>query len=79
MIKLQQLHYRFEFQKRGTVHLHLLIWLHNLSHIQHKHIRADIPTSDQNLAYLLHKLQKSDKPSAFLPLQTHESYFESQN
>lgn len=57
----------------------MLIWLHNLSQIQHKHVRADIPTSDENLAYLLHKLQTSDKPSAFLQLQNDESYFESKN
>ena len=27
--------YRFEFQQRGTVHLHLLVWLHDITKAQH--------------------------------------------
>lgn len=33
--------YRFEFQKRGTVHLHLLVWLRNIEHIQIDKIKAE--------------------------------------
>ena len=53
--------YRFEFQKRGTVHVHLLVWLKNMKKIQHQLIRADIPWEDPKLAFLVHKLQQSDK------------------
>lgn len=53
--------YRFEFQKRGTVHVHLLVWLKNVTMIQHNLIRADVPWENPNLAFLVHKLQQSDK------------------
>lgn len=53
--------YRFEFQKRGTVHVHLLVWLKNVTMIHHKLIRADVPWENPNLAFLVHKLQQSDK------------------
>ena len=35
--------YRFEFQDRGTVHLHMLVWLKNITKAQHEFLRADIP------------------------------------
>ncbi len=35
--------YRFEFQKRGTVHIHLLVWFNNIAYIDYKHIRGDLP------------------------------------
>ena len=48
--------YRFEFQKRGTVHMHL-----KQTHIEHLH--ADIPWGDVDSAYAVYNLQKSDKGS----------------
>ena len=59
-------YYRFEFQKRGTVHLHLLVWLKNIKKIQHQLVRADIPYEDVDVAFLVRKLQPSDRDS--LPL-----------
>jgi hypothetical protein len=53
--------YRFEFQQRGTVHVHLLVWLKNISQIQYNLIRGDIPYEDKDVAFLVHKLQRSDK------------------
>lgn len=58
---------RFQFQKRGTVHLHLLVWLHDIRQTQHHLIRA----------YLVHKLQTSNKPVHCLNLQHPESFYES--
>jgi hypothetical protein len=71
--------YRFEFQKRGTAHLHLLVWLNDITKIQHKYIRADIPKDNADLAYLATTYQKSDKPSASLKLQEEESFFTNVN
>lgn len=68
--------YRLEFQERGTVHLHLLVWLHNITKIQKQFIRADIPRHNPELSYLVHKLQPSDKRSHCLNMQTQESFFE---
>lgn len=31
--------YRFEFQKRGTVHMHLLVWMKNLKQTHIEHLR----------------------------------------
>ena len=69
--------YRFEFQKRGTVHIHLLVWLKNISKIQHSLVRADVPYEDVDVAYLVKKLQPSDRDS--LPLNNNHSSFKSTN
>ena len=55
--------YRFEFQKRGTVHMHVLVWLKNLQQTHIEHVRADIPWGNPESAYLVYSLQKSDKGS----------------
>ena len=68
--------YRFEFQHRGTVHLHLLVWFKALRKAQHDRIHADIPSTNPQLSYLIHKLQPSDKPSNSLQLQNEDSFFE---
>ena len=55
--------YRFEFQERGTVHLHMLVWLEDIRRTQHQFLRAEIPRSHPDLAFLVHQLQPSDKKS----------------
>ena len=40
---VQTYFYRFEFQQRGTVHLHMLVWLKDLKALKPNIIRADIP------------------------------------
>ena len=67
--------YRFEFQKRGTVHIHLLVWLNDITKIQHGYISADFPRDNADISYLVSKYQHSDKPSPSLRLQEAESYF----
>ena len=67
--------YRFEFQQRGTVHLHMLVWLKDIRHTQHQSFRADIPRSHPDLAFLVHKLQTSDAKSHCLNLQYENSFF----
>ena len=44
--------YRLDFQKRGTAHLHLLIWLQDITKIKHQFIRADIPNDHPDFSYL---------------------------
>ena len=68
--------YRYEFQKRGTVHLHMLVWLKNMQPINVTPIRADIPWADIDSAYLVYSLQKSDKDN--LPI-CNESKVETEN
>lgn len=53
--------YCFEFQDRGTVHLHMLVWLKNPNKIKLDVLRADIPFANANLSFLAADLQKSDK------------------
>ncbi len=55
--------YRFEFQKRGTLHLHLLVWLDNAKYIQLPHFRGDLPPHNGGLRYFVETLQKSTKSS----------------
>ena len=71
--------YRFEFQKRGTLHVHMLIWLKDLTKMQHHLVRADIPENNTELSFLVHKLQPSDKASDCLNLQEQDSYIATDN
>jgi hypothetical protein len=68
--------YRFEFQQRGTAHLHLLVWLKNIAKIQHSFIRADIPKQYPMLSYLVSELQSSNEKSHCLNLQDHNTFFD---
>ena len=53
--------YRFEFQDRGTVHLHMLVWLKDMTKMKLDAIRADIPWQNKSLAQQVLDLQASDK------------------
>ena len=53
--------YRIEFQGRGTAHIHLLIWLEDISKCSYQEINAHIPNVDRELAFLVHDLQPSHK------------------
>ena len=53
--------YRIEFQGRGTAHIHLLVWLEDLSKFSYTDINAHIPCEDDELAFLVHDLQQSNK------------------
>ena len=54
--------YSFEFQDSGTVHLHMLVWLKDLTKMKLDAIRADIPWSNKLLAQQVLNLQPSEKP-----------------
>ena len=58
--------YRFEFQDRGTLHLHLLVWLKDVSKIPVDLINGHIPWEDRQLAFLVSDLQTSDKGALHL-------------
>ena len=66
--------YRFEFQKRRTAHLHLLVLLRDIKLTQYNLIRADVPNDHPELSYLVYKHQASDKPSHMLTLQEETSF-----
>ena len=66
--------YRFEFQGRGTVHLHLLVWLDNFQHTQYHTIRADIPSPDDELHGYVMKHQVADKSAPGLIVQEDPTY-----
>ena len=63
---VQTYFYRFEFQGRITVHVHLLVWLKDLKRIRLNLLRADIPWSHEDISFQVSNLQKSDKSA--LPL-----------
>ena len=53
--------YRFEFQGRGTVHVHALVWLKDIKRIRFNLLHADIPWHHPDLSSHVSNLQKSDK------------------
>jgi len=58
--------YRLEFQNRGTCHVHVLVWLNDLSRTNVSDIRGDVPWTDVHNAFLVQDLQSSK--SNALPL-----------
>ena len=58
---VQTFFYRFEFQQQGTVHLHMLVWLHDLSSIRADLVHASVPWENAHDAFLVANTQKSDK------------------
>ena len=53
--------YRFEFQQRGTVHLHMLVWLEDVSCIRADLMHASVPWDNARDAFLVANTQKSDR------------------
>ena len=52
--------FRFEYQKRRTIHLHMLVWLKCISDINVNGLSATIPTDNEDLAFLVTRIQPSD-------------------
>ena len=60
--------YRFEFQDRGTPHLHMLVWLTNMTTIEKERFSASADTDIPEVAFNVHKLYKSDRERIPLPV-----------
>ena len=69
--------YRFEFQKRGTLHIHFLVWLKSIKYIDYNVIRGDIPDNDPNLLHLVNKCQRANKSS--LPINEDPTHITENN
>ena len=52
--------YRFEFQEQGTLHLHWLVWVKDISVVRADLLQASIPWQNQSDAFLVADVQKSD-------------------
>ena len=67
--------YCMEFQSQGTLHLHILVWVKDLSLIRANLLHASIPWGNANDAFLVADTQKSS--SSCLPLcQAPDSFLE---
>ena len=53
--------YRCEFQQRGTVHLHMLVWLEDVSSIRVDVMHASVPWQNAYDVFLVANTQKSHK------------------
>ena len=58
---LETFFYRFEFQKRGTLHLHMLIWVKDISASRADLLHASVPWGNAQDAFTVASNQKSDK------------------
>ena len=65
--------YRFDYQGRGTVHFHLLVWLKHVERIQHHLLRADCPDDTSHLKYYVKKYQYSSHTS--IPVSQQDTHF----
>ena len=64
--------YRFEFQQRGTLHLHMLAWV-DISATRADVLHASVPWNNADGAFLVASTQKSDK--SCLPVNHHLDSF----
>lgn len=68
--------YRFEFQSRGTLHLHMLVWVKDLSLIRANLLHASISWNNANDAFLVADTQQpSSSSSSCLPLCDTPDFF----
>lgn len=58
--------YRFEVQKRGTLHAHILIWLKDMNDMDVTKLSAMIPQGNTEEAFLVYDLQKSSRSALLL-------------
>ena len=58
--------YPLEFQKRGTLHAHILIWLDDMNDVDVTKLSATIPWGNVKEAFLVYDLQKSRTSSLLL-------------
>ena len=70
---LETFFYRFEFQKRGTLHLHMLVWVKNISATRADLLHASVPWENAEDAFTVASIQKSDK--SCLPVRHHPDSF----
>ena len=65
--------YRFEFQKRGTLHLHMLVWVKDISATRADLLHASVLWENAEDAFTVASIQKSDK--SCLPVRHHPDSF----
>ena len=58
--------YRFEYQNRRTIHVHMLVWLKSLSEIDLQPFKATVPSHNIDDAFIVTNLQESNRPPPFL-------------
>ena len=62
--------FRFEYQNRRCIHLHMLVWVNSLAAMQLNMISVTIPDDGEDSAFLVHRLQPSDKKAQFLKISS---------
>lgn len=50
-------YYRFNYQKRDTPHVHMLVWLKTCKYLDQKRFSATVPDDNAWLAHQIRKLQ----------------------
>ena len=60
--------YRFEYQNRGSPHLHMLLWLTNLSNMDTDRFSAHAPVDNPEMHYTVEKLQVSKRDKTEFPI-----------
>ena len=65
--------YRFEFQQRGTLHLHMLVWVEDITITRADLLHTSVPWHNANDAFMVADIQKSDK--SCLEIKYHANSF----
>ena len=70
---LETFFYRFEFQKHGTLHLHMLVWVKDISATRADLLHASVLWPNAEDAFTVASIQKSDK--SCLPVREYPDSF----
>ena len=70
---LETFFYRFEFQKHSTLHLHMLVWVEDISATRADLLHASVPWANAEDAFTVASIQKSDK--SCLPVREYPDSF----
>ena len=68
--------YRFEFQKRGTPHVHMLLWLKSMKNLHSHRFSASLPNDNAILNNLVSTTQSSSKPHKSIVVNDSVTTFE---
>lgn len=68
--------FRFEYQNRRCIHVHILLWIKDVSALNFSLFSATVPEHDIDLAFLVDRIQPSDTSAPFLSISNEANHVE---
>lgn len=68
--------FRFEYQNRRCIHVHILLWIKDISVLNFSLFSATVPKHDLDIAFLVDRIQPSNTSAPFLSVSHEPNYVE---